>query len=1570
MSIKASELTDPVAPGSTYATGAGLLKTPYKDPKYDWNSAIGDLSQSRPDYATQPWRKYDTKALSYYLKRRDQVIYDALHNERWGPYVNTARAYWKSLNHDMRLNLLYSDIPDEKLFDIVTSTVANGIEGANGKPTVREAAQNYIASKSNEFDPGGFSTTYQEASRGENTALLGRLPGVLGAPFRARKENVDAKASMELSKLFGDWQEPTGEKVLAAPKRSLDHFARAVESYGAKDLLTKFDLNQFTDAWRKTTGKLDADGNQLNPDTFGHVFADYATGGGLSRNNPIHKMLTFTGNFAGDVATDPIQWAMWLGGEGIVAAAKTATSLTQYEEHIARGIANSKLANEAFDAMLGKSYGPLSRLNEAHGWGFYGEAGQELLRRVANAGTVDDIRELAIEGWKEGSLRAIPQLRPKLWRTIDQALTLPQFIRKLGRITPTGVVDLQAPGWDKHVRRALENIGHDEGTVDNILTQIGDLAGHKRWDEAREVLRMGIRDGIKKWTGWDDDVLDAFLQKRAQPGAKGAGKRYGYDLLDEDKRLPLNKGKPRERVFNLDEADGTLREVKVKELVSQSDTTLHVPNYRDLRDFRMALSSGAGKTLRKVGYSVDAAANALFSRWAVTKLAAAAWIIKVSGDEFIENAIKLGGFRGLVKAQFDVLGYSMMRRMKGDEIANQLYGGVRDLLFHPNVMARGVPGISKAVPQWFYEDMRRLQKEAGVEHVRDFIHLDPTDPWHRMGWYNVVNEQLRSDELARIFIQYHRDPVAAETVARNYFFKDEPSPIHGAKQAVGGPTEVGHLTEDGVAYLRQTGSLPGAEDFTARARADKLTSVNKRIKQIDEELATLDKSRALGPKNKLMEEKIALNEEAQAIRSGKGTFTPEESELAKSAAYKEAAEEKIQRVKRMVESQIPTAELRDLAAAGRINLIDLERIPVAERPHTWGFGVDNTAVGGFEDGVLEKMTPYLDQPTMKLFGVMVDRLSGVADTIARRPIFAATYNKRLEEIKGIFTSLGRDLTNPEILAKAEQAALDYATVEVPKMIHNPSERTVMDEFMRGWMPFGFAKVQFIKRWGRVWAANPVMARRLQLMIGASQESGFIEKDDNGNYVVHVPVMPQALSWVLQRFTGLPGLGESISTIAVGRDDNQDGSWIGHLNKNFNAVGGLMVPKFLPFGQDMAPTFGPTLTFPLAAIAAAKPSWEKFYQSVFGDQGATYDPNEGFVNQALGEAGRSWMSDASRGIKAFVTGDEGDRLFANAVTDTIRWMAYNNMDPKTDKNQKKARHVAEMIFMVRAVAKFFSPYSIPSHMPGSKLSDDWANMETKYGPEVALDKFINKYGEKAIYYVGPKSKMQKVFYPTTKEGQAFYDSHKDLYKTYPDAAGFFSEDGSTHKPFSFGAYRGQLANETRTPLTPEESMQAAHIRAGNSVYFEHIKPKYEKYLAAGYTASDLKPWLEKLKDQIDQKYPGWKDYHAKWSERAEHRKNTVEELRTAMNDPSVTDSTTAQASRAWFKSYDRALNVAHANGYQTLDAKALAPYRDWLKGIAKKIDNASGHDKGWESIYNILFQTEIEGFDAIELGAAA
>jgi hypothetical protein len=1418
-----------------------------------------------------PWRTWDTNKYKSWLERRNRIVYDVLHGKRkgypgFGEYTNNARSYWKSLDHGMRLNLIYSNIADDKLADIVFQVVA---------PKVRDDVNSYIS------EQGGIGKVRMVASdpSGGWTPLK-YIPG-LGRFFEPAPKVVKARATVELAKLFGDYSEDFFEHALNAPKRALSHFTRAFKEIDkshktsenapafTKAAIQSAFNGEFIKAWRKTT---------KGADTFGDVVAESS---GFKRGSKPFMTVAFAANFAGDTAVDPIQWLLALGGGELVGltskvseSGRTAITEATAMDKILSSRGTTKFLKEA----LGKPSGFVSDLVERNG----AYLDPEDLIGLSRAKNLDEARSVLKDAWASGRMRGIPQLNAKL---VTNALpTVPlsgsMDLKDLGRILPKEQLNLFDPQVDRELRRAFQAFGHDEARVNELVTEALEHRQANRLEDSIETVRKGMREPILAKTGWDDDVLDGVLQDVAADG-----NRAFNSLLPIGKRVRTGNI-PAGQVFGVvpAEAGDAVKVFNSKQLLSQSDYTLAIPRPRDVKRLIRALDEGPTAWAREGVTSANDVARKIMGRWSVWKLAAPAWLAKVSSDEFMMLSGRFG-FSNMLR-EFWRQGAYEITALKDAERAAEMFPDLAEMVYHPTISARHVPGVLGSVPDEVsaaYRNLARAAEKSG-QGINDYLELAPTHPMHVAGWFRTTAWQLPSDPVARLFLQHPDEPERAAQLAREFL-----------------------NTGDGKYWLAHTG-----RELT------EIPAVQGGLFELPAEVA---------PK--------VVNEAVETVR-------------------------------KMVDYQYP-GKLRRIASLRPVTVRDLHAIPVAERPVTWGPGLAPEFFGEIGKTTWKAMSAFVDEPATKLVSRFLDKMGWVSN-ITRKAGWNAAVEQRSTEILKVFEQAGKNVANEGVVAEAQRLATEYAARQIPRFIHNPAERTVFDEAVRGIMPFTFAKVQFVKRYARLWATRPGYVRGLQIMTGAMADSGWITKDDNGNMVFEIPVMPQFVSWAMQRFTGLPGLGSVVSRFIVAHDENADDSWKGHLTRNFDALGHLIVPKYLPFGQDMVPTVGPTITFPLEALAAARPSWKRVYQSIFGAQSSGFKPEKGYVNSLLDMVGRSWMHDASRGLKGIFTGDDGDRLYANSVIDVLSWMAYKGLDPNKKENQEKAHNVAGLLFLVRGLDKFFAPYSVPPNMPGSEMVAKLQEWREQYGPQEALDKFITAYGVNAAYFAGSKSKFNEHYYPTTKAGAEFYRKNKDLYERFPDVAGLFAEDGSVGEAFDYNAYVGQLADHTREALSPSDAVTSTNVKLGNKVYYEILWPRYDKMREQGYTADDLSDWLHEAQRRVNERFPGWLDYHNGWSKRSADRQQSIDELRGAIAHPTVANTETAKALRVWYAAYDRALSIAQEAGYTTLRSDNLDDLRAWLANVAHQIANKS-KSTGFKSAYEYMFRGEIEGYGHQEDEAA-
>src|SRR5450759_573282 len=203
-------------------------------------------------------------------------------------------------------------------------------------------------------------------------------------------------------------------------------------------------------------------------------------------------------------------------------------------------------------------------------------------------------------------------------------------------------------------------------------------------------------------------------------------------------------------------------------------------------------------------------------------------------------------------------------------------------------------------------------------------------------------------------------------------------------------------------------------------------------------------------------------------------------------------------------------------------------------------------------------------------------LSGMMDHLARQPIFTQAFTKNLKEIRPWAEKLAGPGENADELAS--HWAADRAIAQVKPFFHSPEVRSQFEVLHRTGLPFLFAQVQFLKRWGKTFATNPDAMAKVQLGMNGLRTTGINHKDANGNDYFTYP-------------------GSQYVTDLVARTANAIGipAWVPLLvpftGQLKNTMPGLNSP--------LTPSVGPTVGLPMKAIAQKFPEMQGIEQTMLG-----------------------------------------------------------------------------------------------------------------------------------------------------------------------------------------------------------------------------------------------------------------------------------------------------------------------------------------------------------------------------------
>lgn len=518
------------------------------------------------------------------------------------------------------------------------------------------------------------------------------------------------------------------------------------------------------------------------------------------------------------------------------------------------------------------------------------------------------------------------------------------------------------------------------------------------------------------------------------------------------------------------------------------------------------------------------------------------------------------------------------------------------------------------------------------------------------------------------------------------------------------------------------------------------------------------------------------------------------------------------------------------------------------------------------------------------------------------------------------------------LEQADLVSKAHGLDSTRKLLYDLTDRSQFFDVTRLLFPFGEAWKEILTTWGRIGLQQGgVPVRRGQQIVQGARGAGWFYTDpQTGEEVFNYP----GTAFLNEKLIGAP-------IPLQGR------------------VGGLNL-----MGNSVLPGLGPVVQIPMSKLIPNKPEWDWLHEAVlpFGD------PN--FEQGVLESQLPAWLQK----LRTFNDDPESDRLFANTVTDLMRYMVstgeYSTATPEEmERLENDAIAKARGLYLIRAGAQFFAP-SAPrpqaivadkdgKTMAAEILMRDFHKMqEDDY--DTAVDTFLDKYGENALLLMQPKSRSVVGGLPVTKVGNNWVRAHPDVVKNFPLVYGYFAPKGDPDD-FDVEAYTRQIEGGQREALTPKEVQSLANARVGNMLY-QQAKAK------AGTTAEG-QLWLRQVREAIAAKYPGFGETLG-LAERAKFPQ-VLAQLEEAAADPLVADTEAGKGLALYLAAREKALASARAlvvNGKPLTGfgkAKAARPIREWLQAVAAALGE---RHPDFAPLFDQALSREFEADDTEEAAA--
>lgn len=505
------------------------------------------------------------------------------------------------------------------------------------------------------------------------------------------------------------------------------------------------------------------------------------------------------------------------------------------------------------------------------------------------------------------------------------------------------------------------------------------------------------------------------------------------------------------------------------------------------------------------------------------------------------------------------------------------------------------------------------------------------------------------------------------------------------------------------------------------------------------------------------------------------------------------------------------------------------------------------------------------------------------------------------------------------IEQLDQYAKAVALRRTKELLYNATERNNLEDVMRIVVPFGPAWKEVMGTYVSHLVEDPTRIRRAQLLFDGGRKfdpdgdgQGFFYKDPtSGEYSFNFP-MSGAISKLLT--------GGAVETP-------------------------LQAPvKRLSIGLGVIPSIGP-----VAQIAASK---------LIPDT-----PSTDFITSILLPYGRKEGIDlvprwASR-LKEVVDGNTTNlqTVYGNTYIETLRALAANgeydlSQPAEQERLYADARAKARVIAGLRALGTFFGPTSpAPEYKINTIQGDVYASALVKEfqklqadNYDTAVQRFLEIYGNDAMIYLSNKTESVAGGLEATDQFSDWQRQHKNLFKMYPDVAGFMAPGGDD---FSFEAWNRQVRQGLRRRLSDKEIVAAAQYKIASAKYRE-MRDKLPAKPSA-----EQKAWLRQWRVELNKEYPGFPavsqfnpgEFPAK-----------IQQLQNLIQEPSLQDNDVAQAVRQYLDARDKALASAAQGGYKSLQSNAAAPVRDWLAGIGRALSDETPE---FARIYDRLLANEVE-----------
>lgn len=469
-----------------------------------------------------------------------------------------------------------------------------------------------------------------------------------------------------------------------------------------------------------------------------------------------------------------------------------------------------------------------------------------------------------------------------------------------------------------------------------------------------------------------------------------------------------------------------------------------------------------------------------------------------------------------------------------------------------------------------------------------------------------------------------------------------------------------------------------------------------------------------------------------------------------------------------------------------------------------------------------KVLGPIDKPAApnKLSDKIFNRLNKTVNWIAREPIYAdASWNVYKDAYKGAVER--GELSFDEGVALAQQKA----TMQVLPHIHNVTERTLMADEMKNWVPFYFAQQQSYARAYRLLAEEPAAFRRVQLAYSNLADFGGLYGDSGGNNQFVIPGAGFLTSGAMKAM-GLAGIPviNSLPTAFSG---------------NLKSLASLS--PFLEGGDVLRA--GPLVALGARAINNLIPETKALTDPVLGSEGSSQSMLDMLIPNS---AARSVLD-------VFNKGD--NRSMNKSVLDAIQSLEYQqnvamtkwqkdgskgappSMVPGADASDLEKEQFLERIksharitTVFKAILQTVSPVAPSLQLGNYKLVTELRDDIGKKGMTQALSDFLIAHPDASPFEVFQTDSLTASPIQSNHPAQQWVTNNSGFLNDtkYTAASSYFVPQ--TSDKFEQSVYNEQMAMGLRKQKAPDQLLKDVYVAEGNRKYYDDFKARKDAAMA--------------------------------------------------------------------------------------------------------------------------------------------